>query len=323
MTEQANWLNLTTEKVIDPELPICDAHFHLRRLQTKRYLTADFLKDAGGGHNVKQSIAIQSRENFRMEPGGGMTPVEETEFVIKDISSIESGIKVAAGFVGYADLTLGDKVAPILESHIVAGKGRFRGIRFSRRPGTIEGPDAKSVLLDSDFQKGLAKLHQYGLTWELVIRPPQFAELAELARKFPDTPMIVNHIGWFFGHDLNIKKSEDQILDWKHRILALVHSSNIFIKLGGLGAGESGFGWNNKATPPGSIELADAMSPYYLFCIEQFGVNRCMFESNFPVDKEGYSYTVLWNAFKCMTSDFSYSERCALFHDTASHVYSL
>jgi L-fuconolactonase len=323
MTEHDNWLNLTVEEVIDPELPVCDAHHHLRSLQANRYLTADFLKDAGGGHNITHSVVIQSRENWRQGPGGGMTPLEETQWVMKDISTAESRINVAAGFVGYADLTLGDAVAPIIESNIAVGKGRFRGIRFSRRPGTIEGPDAKSVLSEPDFQEGLGILHKYDLTYELVVRPHQFEELADLARRFSDTPIIVNHIGWVFNEGQSEKQHEEQISEWKRSILAMVHCNNIYIKLGGLGASQAGFGWDNMATPPGSAELAGVMAPYYLYCIDHFGVKRCMFESNFPVDKESYSYTILWNAFKHITKGFTYAERCALFHDTAVQVYSL
>jgi L-fuconolactonase len=323
MIEHDKWLNLIVEQVIEPQLPICDAHIHLRRLQSKQYLSADFLKDAGHGHNIRRSVVIQSRENYKVGQGGGMTPIEETEFVMKDACTIESRIGVATGFIGYADLTMGDAVASVLESQIALGRGRFRGIRFSRRPGTIEGHDAKSVLSETDFLKGLAKLQDYGLTYELVVRPNQFEELAELAKKFPDTPMIVNHIGWMFNFGHGKKLNEEQIQEWENSILKLVHCNNIYIKLGGLGGSDAGFGWSNKAIPPGSAELASQIAPYYLYCIEKFGVKRCMFESNFPVDKESYSYLVLWNAFKRITKAFSYAERFALFYDTAAQVYHL
>jgi L-fuconolactonase len=84
-----------------------------------------------------------------------------------------------------------------------------------------------------------------------------------------------------------------------------------------------GFGWSEQTTPPTSAELVEATAPYYLYCIEHFGPDRCMFESNFPVDKLSYGYTVVWNSFKRMTMDFSAAERSALFHDTATRVYRL
>lgn len=323
MNQHDYWLNLTVEKVMDPELPICDSHHHLRRSLDQRYLAADFLRDASGGHYIKQSIVIQSDLNLQKGLEGGMTPVEETEFIIRDICSIKSDIEVAAGIVGFADLTLGNEVAPILESHLAAGKNRFRGIRFIplRNYGNIETPKIKSLLSDTNFQEGLTNLHKYDLTYELMVRPYQFVELAELARRFADIPIIVDHIGWaiYIGQNKNLR--EEKIKEWQHGISALALCSNVYIKLGGLGMGMYGFGWNNRTTPPGSTELAKAMAPYYLHCIEQFGVKRCMFESNFPPDKESYSYTVLWNAFKRITKGFSNAERCALFHDTAVRVY--
>ncbi len=325
MTEHDSWLNLNVEKAIDPELPICDSHHHLRRLEEQRYLAADFLRDASGGHNIKQSVVIQSVVNLQKGPGGGMTPVEETEFVMREISSIKFDIDVAAGFVGFADLTLGNAVAPILESHLAAGKNRFSGIRFipPRDPGVTETPNTKSVLSEPKFQEGLANLRKHNLTYELMLRPHMFTELAGLAKKFQDTPIIVDHIGWTGDIGKDEKQRKENIECWKRRMSLLVPCNNVYIKLGGLGIGMFGFGWNKRATPPGSTELAEAIVPYYLYCIEQFSVKRCMLESNFPVDKESYSYTNLWNALKRMTKGFSKAELGALFHDTAAQVYRL
>jgi L-fuconolactonase len=318
-----DWLNLTVEEVIDPELPICDAHHHLWNLQGQRYLAADFTEDASVGHNIVQSVVIQSRVNRQEGPGGGMTPVQETQFVMKEVSAIGSSIDVGAGFIAFADLTLGNAVAPILESHVATAGNRLRGIRFTKLPVPGESISASTVLSQPSFQDGLAQLHNYSLTYELMVIPAMFAELANLANRFPETPIIVDHIGWAGDQRQSEKRREETIREWKTGILKLVPCSNVYVKLGGLGMSIFGFGWNRRATPPGSIELASAMAPYYLYCIEHFGVKRCMFESNFPVDKESYSYTVLWNALKRITSDFSHTERCALFQGTAAQVYGL
>ena len=95
------------------------------------------------------------------------------------------------------------------------------------------------------------------------------------------------------------------------------------VKLGGLGMPRCGFGLHERPDPPTSEELAVTISPYIHWCIEQFGVERCMFESNFPVDKVSFSYGVMWNAFKRLTKAFSAGERAALFHDNAVRVYRL
>ncbi len=148
-------------------------------------------------------------------------------------------------------------------------------------------------------------------------------ELVDLARAFPDIPIIVNHIGGPLGIGPYAGKREEVLQDWKRGITSLANCPNVVMKLGGLGLERCGFGWHQRATPPGSTELAEAMAPYYLWCIEQFGADRCMFESNFPVDKVSYSYTVIWNAFKRISEGFSPEDRSALFHDTAVRVYRL
>ncbi|GAH46616.1 unnamed protein product [marine sediment metagenome] len=148
-------------------------------------------------------------------------------------------------------------------------------------------------------------------------------ELVNLARAFPDIPIILNHVGGPLGIGPYAGKREEVFQEWKRRITTLANCPNVVVKLGGLGMEMCGFGWHQRATPPSSAELAEAMAPYYLWCIEQFGVDRCMFESNFPVDKMSYSYTVIWNAFKRISEDFSPENRSALFHDTAVRVYRL
>ena len=109
----------------------------------------------------------------------------------------------------------------------------------------------------------------------------------------------------------------------KRDISQLAQCENVFAKLGGLVMSLSGFGYHKRDAPPGSEELARDTAPYHLHAIECFGVERCMFESNFPVDKVSCSYNVLWNSFKRMTADLSEEEKSALFHGTATTVYRL
>ncbi len=340
VTDHEAWLKLTMEDPIDPELPICDAHHHLFETRRTRYMLKDLLEDIGGGHRIVKTVFVEIKANYRREGPPEMQPVGETEFVrTVGIASGQYGTTtVAAGIVGYADLRLGTAVSPVLEAHIAAGGGRFRGIRNLscwREDVSSEAPAGtnpimwsylhppKGLLMDPNFRKGFAFLQKYGLSFDACLFHPQLMELVDLARAFPDTSIILDHIGYPLGDGIYDGKRKEVFWEWKRGIAALAVCPLVTVKLGGLGVEFCGFGWNKQAKPPGSAELAKAMAPYFLWCVEQFGAERCMFESDFPPDKESYSYTVLWNAFKRITKEFSPAERASLFHDTAARVYRL
>jgi len=332
VSEHEAWLELTLEEPIDPALPICDPHHHLWDRPNDRYLLEELLKDTGGGHHIVQTVFVECQSMYRKDGPEEMWPVGETEFVqgIADqVAGAQYGLTaVASGIVGFADLTLGAAVAPVLEAHITASKNRFRGIRhistWNASPNIISTRHPpKGLLLDSKFREGFACLQKYDLSFDAWLYHPQLMELVDLARAFPGIPIVVNHIGGLLGTDPYDRKSEDVFNDWKRGIAALAACPNVVVKLGGLGMPRSGFGWHEQAAPPASTELAEAMAPYYRWCIEQFGVERCMFESNFPVDKISFSYTVIWNAFKRIAEGFTLQERAALFYDTAVKVYRL
>ena len=326
--EHEAWLKLTIEDPMNPELPICDPHHHFwdypknhvpaYATHVPRYLLGELLQDTGGGHHVVQTVFVECKSMYRKGGPQEMQPVGETEFVQGIAAQSVSGqygiTNVAAGIVGFADLTLGAAVAPVLEAHIAASRDRFRGIRYISSQG---------LLLDSKFRDGFACLQKYNLSFDALVSPPYLMELVDLARAFTEIPIIVNHTGSPRDSGPYVGKREEVFQEWKKGIAALANCPNVVIKLGGLGESSRGFGWHEQATPLSSAELAEAMAPYYRWCIEQFGVDRCMFESNFPVDKVSYSYTVLWNTFKRISEDFSPEERGALFHDTAVKVYRL
>jgi len=339
-TEREAWLALTPEDPIEPELPICDPHHHLwlnrpdaRDQYGGRYLLEELLQDIKMGHKIVQTVFIECRSMYRETGPQEMRPVGETEFVQDITAQSASGqygtTAVAAGIVGFADLTLGAAVAPVLEAHTEAGRDRFRGIRHSvvwdasPEMTSLRGFSPKGLLLDAKFREGFACLQKYNMSFEAWLYHPQLMELVDLARAFPDTTIILNHIGGLLGVGPYAGRHDEVFQQWKQGIAALSICPNVVVKLGGLGMPRCGFGWYERATPPNSTELAEAMVPYYRFCIEQFGVDRCMFESNFPVDKISYSYTVIWNAFKRICRDFSPEDRAALFHDTAVRVYRL
>jgi predicted TIM-barrel fold metal-dependent hydrolase len=236
---------------------------------------------------------------------------------------------VAAGIVSLADLTLGSAVERVLEAHIAASPNRFRGIRYAT--SWHPSPDIRNahtkptegLLLDANFREGFACLQKLGLSFDAWMYHTQLLDLASLAKAFPDATIILDHIGGPLGIGRYTGKRAEVFEDWKRGIAAVAECPNVVVKLGGLTMTMCGFDWHRLPKPPTSAELAAANGPYYLYCIEKFGVNRCMFESNFPVDKASCSYTVLWNSFKRMTEGFSSSERAALFRDTAVRAYRL
>jgi predicted TIM-barrel fold metal-dependent hydrolase len=327
------WLDRTPEAPLEPALPICDPHHHFWDRPDDRYLLDDLLDDLRGGHNVVSTVFVECREMWRAAGPDALKPVGETEFVQGIAAMSASGrygpTAIAAGIVGFADLTLGDGVAAVLEAHLAASPTRFRGIRH---PCTWDASPAVKVatpgiprwlMADPKFRTGLARLQKSGLSFEAWLYHPQLPELPALARALPELPIVLNHVGGLLGVGPYAGRRAETFEEWKRSMREVAACRNVVVKLGGLGMVRCGFGWSERPAPPTSTELAEATAPYYLFCIEQFGPDRCMFESNFPVDKLSYSYTVAWNSFKRMTQGFSAAERAALFHDTAVRVYRL
>lgn len=331
-TKRAEWMRLTSELPIDPAIPICDAHHHLWDRPRDRYLLDEFRQDLGSGHNIVATVFIECKAMYRQDGPVEMRPTGETEFVqgiaAQRPSEPYGQTSVAAGIVSHADLTLGPAVARVLEAHLAASPDRLRGIRHACAwdvSPSVEtaNPCPPSLMAEPQFRAGLRCLRAYKLSFELWVYHPQLSEAAALARAVPEVLMIVNHVGGPLGVGPYTGKRDEVYQHWKHGIEELATCPNVVVKLGGLGMRRCGFEWHAQPLPPTSNELARVMAPYYLFCIERFGPDRCMFESNFPVDKASYAYGTLWNAFKRMTEHFSHGEREALFYKTASRVYRL
>jgi predicted TIM-barrel fold metal-dependent hydrolase len=325
-----DWLSLTQEDAIDPEMEICDPHHHFWYDVETEYSIDDFLNDISGGHRVVKTVFVESRLKLREDGPPEMRPLGETEHVREVLSqrTNNKNIDIAAGIVGFADLTLGSSVESLLTAHISAAGGRFRGIR--QTCAWDSSPEFKSrweipegLLSDGKFREGFSCLEKFGLSFDAWLFHPQLRDLESLAKKYPGIKIIINHIGGPLGIGPYAGKREEVFSHWKHGLRELSKCPNVFIKLGGLGMPICGFGLYERPIPPNSSELAGLMAPYYLWCIECFGIDRCMFESNFPVDKLSYSYTVLWNAFKKIVEDFSFQDRCALFYDTAVDAYHI
>ena len=335
MADRSTWLELTREAVLEPELPICDSHHHLWDYPDNRYLVDEFLQDisgnVGGGHKVVSSVFVECLQFYRTVGPLELRPVGETEFVDSVVGAYPAPggkVNVAAGIVGFADLALGAAVQPVLEAHAAASK-RFRGVRHasawdaSEQVHNAHTKPVWDLLQTAGFRQGLDCVQSLGLSFDAWLFHPQIPQLTELAQALPDLPIALNHMAGPLGIGPYAGQREEVFNAWRRDMAELARCENVCVKLGGRTLTSAGFGWHKRATPPGSAELAGAMAPYFRACIELFGAGRCMFESDFPVDKASCSYTVLWNAFKRLTAKYSASERSALFHDTAMRFYRL
>jgi len=332
-----DWLALGAEETLDPDLPICDPHHHLWEFNhtrvAHRYLLDEILEDLNCGHNVVSTVFIECGAMIDVNDPSPMRMVNETTFVNGIAAMSASGLygkaRVAAGIVGHADLCLGDDVAAVLEAHVVAGGGRFRGIRHSCTwDASPDVPDArceppKNLYSQANFRAGFAHLARLNMSFEGWCYHTQISELTELAQAFPDTTIILDHFGGPVGIGPYAGKLQENFSQWQADITDLASCQNVVAKLGGINMKVNGFDWDLQDKPPSSAELAEATRAYYDHCIERFGAERCLFESNFPVDKRTCSYNVLWNTFKRIASGCSDGEKASLFHDTAARVYRL
>jgi L-fuconolactonase len=328
-----DWLAQVREEIIDPALPIIDPHHHLWDHPGERYLLDDLLRDTASGHDIRATVFVQCGAMYR--PGG---PEEhrslgETEFVTGAAAQSATGqygpTRACAGIIGMADLTLGDRVAPVLEAHLGIARERFCGVR--NRTAWHPSPEIRSNLVTPppgplahpEFQAGARRLAAMGLTLDVWAYHTQLPLVIELARGVPELTLVVDHVGGPLGVGPFAGRRAEVLETWRRDMLVLAALPNVAVKLGGLAMQVGGFDFHLRPRPPGSAEMADAWRPYVETCIEAFGARRCMFESNFPVDKGMCSYPVLWNAFKRLASGASAAERAALFSGTAARLYRL
>ncbi len=326
------WLaRAPAEPVIDPDLPIIDTHHHLWDRPDHRYLLDAFLDDLRTGHNTVATVFLQCHSMYRAAAPEAMRPVGETEFVAGIAAMSDSGqygaTRVAAGIVGFADLTLGDRVEPVLAAHIRAGGGRFRGVRHSGNwdasPIIGNGAPEPHLFRREDFRHGLRRLAAMGLSFDAWVFHPQLPEVAELARAVPEARIIVGHVGGPLGYGPYAGKRDAVFAAWKAGVSELARCPNVVMKLGGMMMRLAAFDYGAASAPIGSEQLAALWRPWMETCIALFGPERCLFESNFPVEKMGVGWVALWNAFKRIAAGASPDEKAALFAGTARRVYRL
>lgn len=342
------------EPIIEPDLPIVDAHHHLWYVSeatidamerddtisarglapmyrsSARYLFDELMDDMRGGHNVRASIYVEAQSMYRADGPREMRSVGEVEFANGVAAMGASGLwgeqRPCVGIVGTVDLTLGDSVEAILVAHIQAGGGRYRGVR----PRTMHDDDpdilrggTPHLLLDSAFRRGVAVLAKLGLSLDVLVMEPQLPEVIDLARACEGAQIVLNHAGVPVGVGRYAGQREERFPIWRDSIRALARCSNVAIKLGGFGIVVGGSPAYLAAPRFTSSQLAEEWRPYVETCIEAFGPARCMFESNFPPDSAVCSYRVIWNAFKRLAAGASSQEKATLFSATAIRTYRL
>jgi len=332
------------EAIIEPQLEIIDTHHHLwiRRNGPRgeswgpsgfRYLLDEYLADCNTGHNVVGSVFMQCNSMYRAVGPAHMRPVGETEFVAGIAAMSDSGgygkTRVAAGIMGFADLTAGDWVTPVLEAHIRAGGGRFRGVRHScgYDPDPVIGNSPREaqpgLYLRDDFRLGMKRLTHLGLALDAWCFYPQIPEVTALAHANPCANIIMGHCGGPLGYGRHAGKKDEVFAEWKKSVTELAKCQNVSMKLGGMLNRLAAYDFTALEVPPSSEQLAQYWRPYVETCIELFGANRCMVESNFPVEKMGIGFAALFNALKRIAAGASADEKKAIFADTARRVYRL
>ena len=321
-----------SEPILDPDRAIVDPHHHLWPPRPDAsYLLDDLDADTNSGHRVVATVFIECMASFRTEGPEHLRCVGETEFVaaIAGRSRGRPGSRLAA-IVGAADLRQGAGVEEVFAAHIEAGQGLFRGIRHAaawdpsdtiRRSHHNPPPQ---LYLDADFREGFARLEPAGLSFDAWMFHPQIPDLTDLARAFPATRIVLDHLGGPLGLGPYADARAEVFRHWRRDIAPLAACPNVFIKLGGMAMPISGYGWHrSQGASPSSEAFVEAQGDYYRAAIDLFGPQRAMFESNFPVDRVRLSYRTLWNAFKRIAAPFGEAGKDALFHDTASGFYRL
>src|ERR1700692_2825244 len=328
-----DWLAQYTEEIIDPTRPIVDPHHHLWDRGGLRYMIEEMCDDIASGHNITATVYVDCRSMYRTGGPEAFRPVGEVEFANGVAAMAASGgygkAAICAGIVSHVNLLLGDGARPVLEAEITAGNGRFRRIRHSSawdaapNVAHMYATRPKGLLLDPTFRKGFACLAPLGLSFDAWLFHPQIGELADLARTFPDTRIVLDHCGGPIGLGSYAGRRDEIFSGWKASIKEIATCPNVSVKLGGLAMRLLGCDFHQRPMPPSSEELAAAWRPWIETCIEAFGPERSMFESNFPPDKGQCSYQVIFNAFERIAAQYSEAEKTAVFSKTATEFYKL
>ncbi len=333
---------MTGEAAINPEVAICDSHHHLWHvpegvdpmmdaLPRKRFMIEEYMAEAASGHNIVSSVFLEAFAFYRADAKPGWQAIGETEFARGQAAMADSRrygtTRACAALVVGASLQLPD-IADILAAHVEAGGGRVRGIRQMAPldpagvfPNVLNIPEG--FFASREFRAGFERLQDHKMTFDTFILHPQIDDITDLAKAFPDQPIILNHLGGIMRIGSYADDLDGVFKTWETSIRKLSECQNVVMKLGGLGMGNCGFGFDHRETPASSEEIADAWRPFITTAIDAFGADRCMFESNFPVESPSCDFVTLWNAFKRIAADYAPQEQDAMLRGTAERVYSI
>lgn len=324
------WLGKLQEPILEPSLPIIDPHHHIWDRGGETYLLPHLLADTATGHDIRATVFIQCASMYDEAAEPARRSLGETRFMTALAQAAETEkTRACAALVGLVDLTLGDRVTPLLEEHVALSGGRFKGVR--NRTAWDPSPRVRSnleiappgPLADPAFREGAKRLGELGLVLDVWAYHPQLPLVLEVARAAPGTTVVVDHCGGPIGVGPYAGREAEVFAKWRAAMAQLAALPNVLVKLGGLAMEISGKTWHRRDLPPTSEELAADWRPHVETCIELFGADRCMYESNFPVDKGMCGYAALWNAFKRISAGASAAEKTALFSGTAARTYGL
>jgi len=331
-----DWLAQVKEEIINPELPIIDPHHHLWNGDNQLagsfpYLIENLSEDTNSGHNIVGTIFMECSQGYYSDGEEKYKPVGETEFVInliKDSEKLSKSTNII-GIIGFADLMLGHEVKDVLNTHLSKGEGLFRGIRHAagwdknKEIHNSHSNPIENIYHNKSFMKGAEELINLSLTFDAWHYHHQINDLSIFAKKYPELTIIHDHFGGPLGVGPYEGKKEEIFKKWKDDISLLSESKNVYAKLGGLAMPVNGWNFHKQNKPASSDQIVDMHHEYYLHTINCFGVERCMFESNFPVDRRSVSYHVIWNAFKKMVLGYSNEDKKKLFFKNAKDVYGV
>jgi L-fuconolactonase len=321
---------IADEPALMPHLAIVEPHFHFRQYSDPadprpRYLVPNFLADIRqSGHRIVSSIFVECSIMYRPDGPAELRSLGETAFVrsLADQPNAR-GAGIASGMLVRIDLTQGERVREIAEMHQEVSGGRLRGVRdaisWTDLPPFNTNPANRTKMESSAFRVGAVALARLGLPFDASVLHPQLAQLTELARAVPDLKIVVNHLGGPIGAGPDYRRMQDVFPDWRQAMRKLAEQPNVVMKLGGLGQ----FWENPPGANPGSMTLAASWRPWIETGIELFGIERCMFESNWPTNGPVGSLGNSYNAMKRIVAGYSLTDLRALFNLNASEIYKM
>lgn len=326
------WLAQRTEEALDPQLPIVDPHHHLWRRATP-YFVPELLADLSCGHHIRGTVYMECSNMYRADGDPRFASVGEVEYVngigAEFASGCHGAVRACAGVVGHVDLMQGDAAREVMDAMLLRAPDRLRGIRHmaawdaSPAINVLKRPPPPHLLLHPQFRQGFSHLRDLNLSFDAWVYHPQLPQLIDLIDAFPDTVVVIDHVGGLVVTGPYAEHQKEAVSQWTRSMREIARRPNVMVKIGGLNSRLHGFDFMDRALPPSSEQLAQAWRPYFDTCIEAFGSRRAMFESNFPVDKCGCSANVLWNAFKRLAAGCSEDEKADLFAGTAVRTYRL